>query len=935
MNLVARKISVWFLLLSTLTGILSQDAVSQDAFSREQLQNRFREANRLFNLDNPTPGTDEQALLLYNKITGDAGISATGPDAELLFNAYIKKAILLELKPDFTASRIAYLRAVAINDANNTIRDSLSFQLFTHLGSAYYRLNNFDSARHFLKRAEKILEKSTSGNDRARLYNTFGVLYYDNGNYFQSKTYFNQALNIIRDQYPANHPSAINIQMNIATAEYKLGNYNAALELNKSLLKTNGTSDFVSLNLGRTNAALHRYREALASYSKVDPIKIPGVSNEIGYAYLQLKKYDSAAYFLDKIIQHSFVSSDDLNSLDIGVSQLYNAYLLRNKHEYMAALRAVQESIIIFSRNFKSKNIFDSPSSFVGNFAYFRMFDALRTKASLFHLLYNTSGEPKYLEASLNNYLLTLEFITYIEKNYDTDDSKLLLKKNSREVYEEAIAISMNLHKLYPSRGFAEKAFYIAEMNKASIVMSNVASMSIGEGHHEADAILQSIRNLKFSIARLNLQIDEAHERKQTDHLIRERTGYELQLSRASKILEEDDGYYKDKYKVQAPTVIQLQRRINAGQALISYYLAKGQVYIFTITDRTFEALEPVSVQTLSADASAWLTAIRNTENGRRFKYPEAGQRLYNLLVSPVAGSLKNYLEWIVIPDGVISQLPFESLPVGDNPIGMLEAHAMRYEFSAGSITQRTAKPILTSYQVLSFAPFSAQIPGNYWNQLPSSADEIKGLSGRSFYNFDASKGRFMENMNQFPVVHLATHAVADLSDPAKSFIAFYPDGQDTLDDRLYLEELYGLRMDSTRLVIMSACETGEGVIASNEGLLSMARGFAYAGTPSSVNSLWKADDRATAKILNEFHKLLREGYSKSVALQKAKLIYLNNTERSKTPNFWANLVLVGDSAPLCEKQHKYFWYIAISAFCAALIMITILLKKQKTGTIS
>ncbi|RYF96605.1 MAG: tetratricopeptide repeat protein, partial [Chitinophagaceae bacterium] len=551
MKLVARNIIVCILLLSTLTKVVSQDAVS-----RQHLQARFAEANRLFNVDNPTSGTDQQALALFEEITEDAGISASGPDAELLFNAFIKKAILLELKPDYTASRVAYLRAVAINDANHAIRDSLSFQLFTHLGSAYYRLNNFDSARHYLKRAEKMLDKSTSRSDRARLYNTFGVLYYDNGNYFQSKTYFNQALNIIREEYPANHPSAMNIKMNIATAEYKLGDYLAALELNKSILQINSASDYVNLNLGRTNAALHRYVEALASYSKVNPAKIPGVYNEIGYAYLQLKQYDSAGFFLDKIIQHSFTSSENLNTLDVGVSQLYHAYLLSDKQEYMAAIKAVQESIILFSRNFTSKDIFESPTSFVGNFAYFRMFDALRTKASLFYRLYTKTGDPKYLEASLKDYLLTLEFLAYIEKNYDTDDSKLLLKKNSREVYEEAITISMELHKLFPARKFAEKAFYIAEMNKASVVISNVASMSMGEVHHEASALLQKIRNLKFSIARLNLKIDETHQHEQSDQLIRERSNYELELSRASKVLEENDVYYRDKHNIQPPTVL-------------------------------------------------------------------------------------------------------------------------------------------------------------------------------------------------------------------------------------------------------------------------------------------------------------------------------------------------------------------------------------------
>lgn len=422
---------------------------TRNCLGQSQVDSRLKSvlarANTYFNLEEPTDETDQQALLLFQQVIDQLEADKSGPAAEILFNAYIKKAILLELKPDYTSSRIAYLKAVEINDLNKDIKDSLSFQLFTHLGSAYYRLNNFDSAKYFLQRAERLIQSSSAGSDKARLYNTFGVLYYDNGNYRQSRNYFNQALEIIQKYYPNDKGSVVNIQTNIATAEYKLGNYEASLQLNTSILKYKTGTDYISMNLGRTNTALHRYGDALQSFRKVNPKKIPGIYNEIGFAHLQLGAFDSSAWYFDRIIKLSTAPGNAINSLDIGISQLYSSYLSTQQNEYVSALKCVQEAIIRFSSNFNSRNIYDNPSSFTGNFAYFRMFDALKHKALLFSLLYSKNREPDYLKAAFKTYLLTIEFLAYIEKNYDTDDAKLLLKKTAGKYMKKPLIFVCSL----------------------------------------------------------------------------------------------------------------------------------------------------------------------------------------------------------------------------------------------------------------------------------------------------------------------------------------------------------------------------------------------------------------------------------------------------------------------------------------------------------
>ena len=98
-----------------------------------------------------------------------------------------------------------------------------------------------------------------------------------------------------------------------------------------------------------------------------------------------------------------------------------------------------------------------------------------------------------------------------------------------------------------------------------------------------------------------------------------------------------------------------------------------------------------------------------------------------------------------------------------------------------------------------------------YMGPLPGSGQEIAGLPGRQFVNEQATKLHFLQMINHYPVIHLATHAWSDPADSKGSRIFFYPEGGETDDDNLYLPELYGLNMDSTELVILSACESGKG----------------------------------------------------------------------------------------------------------------------------
>jgi CHAT domain-containing protein len=111
--------------------------------------------------------------------------------------------------------------------------------------------------------------------------------------------------------------------------------------------------------------------------------------------------------------------------------------------------------------------------------------------------------------------------------------------------------------------------------------------------------------------------------------------------------------------------------------------------------------------------------------------------------------------------------------------------------------------------------------------------------------------------------------------------------------------ELYNLNINAD-LVVLSACETGVGELLRGEGVISLARAFAYAGAKSIVASLWSVNDQSTMQIMENFYVELKAGKPKNIALANAKRNYLTqNPGIQAHPFFWAAFIGLGDMTAL------------------------------------
>ncbi|MDR3712956.1 MAG: CHAT domain-containing tetratricopeptide repeat protein [Puia sp.] len=872
----------------------------------------YHKADQFFNLSHPTRETDLAALTLFSQVIEKAENSHSRED--LLFQSYIKKGILLDIKGSYTEALSSYQGALQCFRRHPDWSDSLSFKVYIYAGSDYYHADNFDSAYSLLNKAEGIADKHPGLEERDRLYNALGALYYESGNYLQGRNYFNRAMEIIRKERPDDKTSINSFANNIASCLYKLGSYRESLEMYRRLGNSGKYSDEIDLNMGKSYIGLGEYGHAMTLYRKANPEKVPGIFNEMAYAQYLMGENDSALYFLDK--WRTKVSPARQTKIDAGINDLYRAQVLMTDGLVLPAIDCLQRAIITFSGTFKNTDIRANPLNFTGSFASYRLFDALSAKANALKTLYKQHGREEDLLAARQAYSSAILLFRYIEKTYTTDDARLFLKKNNQFLYENAFLVSLELDRLHPGGPYLEEAFVTAEKSKASILSGNLDLIDSRKIPGIDPQLLQRQRAIKYNIARLELKSDPEHARSAGQSMASQKADYEIELSFVQKNMELNSDYCKMKFSDSCPSIKDLREQLDTRQALISLFVSAEGLHLFLLTKSSFRYIFIDSFPSLSHDVQQWIDLLNETGTGLRFGNRPLEARLSERLVRPIREALKGTDEWTIIPDDIFYLLPFESLPADDQGHTLIENTTISYQLSAkflaGPFLRK--REVFDNYSVLSFAPFAGK--GEWVNthtlkfmdRLPASAPEIAGLPGRQFLNEQASKEHFLQEMNHYPVVHLATHALSDPLNSQSSMICFYPRHGGAVEDCLFLQELYGLNMDSTDLVILSACESGKGELVDNEGMMSLSRGFLYAGCASTVNSLWKADDASTEAILQAFHRYLEKGYTKAAALRQAKLDYIHSNAIYTTPNYWAHLILVGNTDSVIKKGRGLAW---------------------------
>ena len=268
----------------------------------------------------------------------------------------------------------------------------------------------------------------------------------------------------------------------------------------------------------------------------------------------------------------------------------------------------------------------------------------------------------------------------------------------------------------------------------------------------------------------------------------------------------------------------------------------------------------------------------------------KANDALYELLLKPVADDIKSRRHLIIIPGGLLVQVPMHLLR---DPAGkpLLAEHSVSYVPSFGVLRYALARNRRVGGEVTVIANPALPDPGASLKFAELEAAAIREVfpNANVLLGAQATKTAVKQALTTADVLHFACHGLLNADYPMKSALALAPDEQS--DGRLTASEICSYPVKAG-LVVLSACESGSGSMSTGwVELVGMSRAWLLAGAPSVVVSLWKLDDRSTSELMAEFYKNLKT-MGRAEALQQAQLVMMKKYEN---PYYWGAFVLYGD----------------------------------------
>jgi CHAT domain-containing protein/Tfp pilus assembly protein PilF len=357
----------------------------------------------------------------------------------------------------------------------------------------------------------------------------------------------------------------------------------------------------------------------------------------------------------------------------------------------------------------------------------------------------------------------------------------------------------------------------------------------------------------------------------------------------------------------------ELQAGIPANAQILQYVVLRDKLIIWLISKTTFVHEEKsVALADLDEITHRYLTTV-SSPSTNLIDVARDGSALYEILIRPIERELAKDKLLCIVPDKALNYLPFGALVsapgkylIDDFKI-IMAASATMFVTSSANASQ---KQNVQNESLLSVGnPRFDRVKFPQLADLPSAENEARQI--KRFYDQsraslliddEAVKSRVTAEMKKADVVHLALHSVVDEQSPFRSQLILAGGGSRDGSNNagaLPAYEIYAAGTPVTRLVVLSACDTGLGRFYNGEGITGLSQTFIAAGVPLVVATLWSVESDATAKLMIEFHRLRKNDNLPTVeALRKAQqhLAHDGNSEHAK-PYYWAGFTVNGGYA--------------------------------------
>lgn len=833
---------------------------------------------------------------------------------------------------------------------------------YANLGNLELKLSNYASALDFLNNAEKVYIAAGGQNFQGLddVYLNKGKAYTAYGNNERALIFYNKSLQILRGK-SAKHPKIGEVQMNIGWVYFLKNDYLKSIDYyNKSLPFIKGTTAEIKANrnLGKCYRKLGDRLEA-EKYLKLSIQLAEGLSGNsnpeaaLGYSnYGELlvdnNQFKEGLANYKKAID-IYTAAFGVKNRDIAYCQILIGDYYQKTGQHTQALQQYQDALGILLPNYKNSDPYSNPKTTLDNPEFYLLL-AFEKKAQTFFNIWQAHKHNDDLIASYNNYIILGNAIEKIRNTYTSEKDNEWVSGTMHETIIAAVHTMVTLYQTTHDAKYLADAFNFSEKSKSALLMKALkdnedqANGKIPETYVIREKKLKSrIDDLKKTL--FDEQLLASQNQKKIENLNSELFETESEYEQLNEELKAKfPTYYAQKFVNNTLEISDIKKQLH-NEIVLEYTVYNGLLYIFGITSDTFFVTTSKTGDSLESYVTTLLQSLRGGMMEDEIKnlnnFATSSSNLYQLLIKPVENEISQR-KIIIIPDGILGYIPFETL-IRKKPAllkpdykafdYLMRTNCIRYAYLSSYISDQANSKRKAPKSMLGFAPVHFEnFDDPSLKPLPLSKEEIlqtaKIAKGETYLAEQASEVNFKKFVGNYKIIHIATHTQLDTLNPEYSKVLFYPTKDSIEDNQLNTFEISGLSLNA-RLAVLSGCNTGTGKLLQGEGVFNLARGFIYAGVPSIVMTLWEVEDNPGAEIMTAFYTNLKEGMPTDEALWKAKLNYLEHAAiLNSHPYFWSTFVSIGKSETIDMVDH-FGLFIGIAAVLCIGIIITLIARKK------
>jgi CHAT domain-containing protein/tetratricopeptide (TPR) repeat protein len=506
-------------------------------------------------------------------------------------------------------------------------------------------------------------------------------------------------------------------------------------------------------------------------------------------------------------------------------------------------------------------------------------------------------------------------------------------------------------------KGETNQAFELMERSRARTLFETLTLARVNAAERSNPSLRDreaKLRRLVNAKSEYRMQLTGGtHTEQELGKLNEEITDLLLRYQQVSAEIRASDPGYAALAEARQLTVDEIRQLLDVDTLVLEYWLGDTRSHLWAVSatsiavydlpGRTEIEKAARRVYTLLTRRNQPQKAQKALDGDEEEKELETATRHLSLMVLGPVKEMLGRRRLVFVADGALQYIPFSALPaprgiqdltplVAKHEIVTLPSISVLAEIRRQEIGRRRppglvailADPVFDrdDERVNPGTTHRSGVTSSAPSKLTRSATEVgldvRAALARLIYSrqeadavmkvipagkrlkatdFDANRALATSGLlAKFRIVHFATHGFLNNAHPELSGLVF------TLVDQrgapqngfLTLQEIYNLQLP-VDLVVLSACSTGLGEDIRGEGLISLTRGFMYAGASRVMASLWNVSDRATADLMAEFYQAMEQrGMSPAAALRAAQ-IKMSRSSRWHSPYYWAAFEIQGE----------------------------------------